>query len=124
MNKHYEIVLLIHPDRSDQVNAMVQRYQDAVVAASGKVHRYEDWGRLQLAYPIKKVRKAHYILMNIESSVEMLNELKSMFKYNDAIIRSLVLLKDSAETGPSPMVAGAASTDSRPTKRHERTERR
>ncbi len=105
MKRHYEIVLLIHPDRSEQIGTMMQRYNDIITADDGVMHRFEDWGRRQLAYPINKVRKAHYLLMNIECSIDVVNELKQLFKYNDAVIRCLVLKKDSAITEPSPMVA-------------------
>lgn len=105
MKNHYEIVILVHPDRSDQVATITQKYRDMIAEEKGLVHRFEDWGRKQLAYPINNVRKAHYILMNIECSVELLNELKSLFKFNDAILRSLVLAKQGAITTPSPMMA-------------------
>ncbi len=112
MKRHYEIVLLIHPDCSEQVADMVQRYREIIDADGGTIHRYEDWGRRQLAYPINnnKVRKAHYILLNIECSIPVLAELKDLFRYNDAIIRELVLIKDKAITEPSPMVAVESSS--------------
>lgn len=110
MKKHYEIVLLVHPDRSDQVATITQKYRDMIAGEKGLVHRYEDWGRRQLAYPINKVRKAHYILMNIECSIELLNELKSLFKYNDAILRSLVLVQSEAVTVPSQMMVEKSSS--------------
>ncbi|MDX2164086.1 MAG: 30S ribosomal protein S6 [Gammaproteobacteria bacterium] len=102
--RHYEIVFMVHPDRSDQVNGMVERYKGMISQSKGKVHRFEDWGRRQLAYPINKVHKAHYILMNIECDDKTLNEIKDNFKYNDAIIRNLVLRCDRAITEPSPLV--------------------
>jgi small subunit ribosomal protein S6 len=102
--RHYEIVFMVHPDRSDQVSGMVERYKTMISQSKGKVHRFEDWGRRQLAYPINKVHKAHYILMNIECDDKTLNEIKDNFKYNDAIIRNLVLRCDRAITEPSPLV--------------------
>ena len=108
---HYEIVLLIHPDRSEQIGAMIQRYQDLIKNDQGSVHRFEDWGRRQLAYPIAKVRKAHYLLMNIECSIDVMNELKELLKYNDAVLRNFVLRKESAITEPSPMTAAVKSSD-------------
>jgi len=101
--RHYEIVFLVHPDQSDQVPAMVDRYKAMVEKNSGKVHRLEDWGRRQLAYPINKVHKAHYILMNIEADKETLNEINSAFRFNDAVIRHLTLKKDAAITELSPL---------------------
>ncbi|RUM53628.1 MAG: 30S ribosomal protein S6 [Methylococcus sp.] len=102
--RHYEIVILIHPDQSGQVTGMVDRYRTLIEAGSGSVHRYEDWGRRQLEYPIKKIHKAHYVLMNIECSDEVLAELESGFRFNDAVLRNLILRKDEAVTGPSPMM--------------------
>ena len=101
--RHYEIVFLVHPDQSEQVPAMIDRYRAIVESDGGKVHRLEDWGRRQLAFPIAKVHKAHYVLMNIESTQEALNELKSAFRFNDAVIRDMVLIKNEAVTEPSPM---------------------
>jgi small subunit ribosomal protein S6 len=99
--RHYEIVFMVHPDQSEQVPAMVNRYQTMIQATGGVIHRVEDWGRRQLAYPINKVHKAHYVLMNIECGAPALNELTSAFRFNDAVIRNLVMLKDEAVTGPS-----------------------
>lgn len=101
--RHYEIVFLVHPDQSEQVPAMIDRYRAIVESDGGRVHRLEDWGRRQLAFPIAKVHKAHYVLMNIESSQEALNELKSAFRFNDAVIRDMVLTTKEAVTEPSPM---------------------
>ncbi|HVV67894.1 MAG TPA: 30S ribosomal protein S6 [Gammaproteobacteria bacterium] len=101
--KHYEIVLLIHPDQSDQVPAMVKRYKAVVKDSGGQVHRFEDWGRRQLAYPINKIHKAHYLLFNIECDKKALDELTTAFRYNDAVLRNLVLNRDDAVTEPSPM---------------------
>jgi small subunit ribosomal protein S6 len=102
--RHYEIVFLVHPDQSDQVPAMVERYRSMVETSGGKIHRYEDWGRRQLAYPINKVHKAHYILMNIECGAETLGELKNAFRYNDAVIRDMFLSRKEAVTEPSFLV--------------------
>ncbi|AJQ94369.1 30S ribosomal protein S6 [Gynuella sunshinyii] len=110
--RHYEIVLLVHPDQSEQVPAMVERYTGIVTDKGGKVHRNEDWGRRQLAYSIQKVHKAHYLLMNIECDEETIEELKSTFRFNDAIIRSLVIRRKEAITEQSPMMK-ESSKDSR-----------
>lgn len=101
--RHYEVVFLVHPDQSEQVPAMIDRYRAIVETDGGKIHRLEDWGRRQLAYPIAKVHKAHYVLMNIETGLEALNELKSAFRFNDAVLRDMVLARDEAVTEPSPM---------------------
>lgn len=116
--RYYEIVFLVHPDQSDQVPAMIKRYKTAITDTGGAVHRLEDWGRRQLAYPINKVHKAHYILMNIECSDKALDELKTNFRYNDAILRSLVLKRDAAITEPSPLAPGKAES----AKRHPKSE--
>lgn len=102
--RHYEIVLLIHPDQSDQVPAMVERYKKLITEDKGVIHRFEDWGRRQLAYPINKVHKAHYVLLNVECGQTILNELSSIFRFNDAVLRHLVLSKQCAITEPSLMV--------------------
>ncbi|GHA01661.1 hypothetical protein GCM10008090_08530 [Arenicella chitinivorans] len=102
--RHYEIVYLVHPDQSEQVTAMADRYKGVIEQGGGTVHRYEDWGRRQLAYPINKIHKAHYILMNVEVSQETLAEIENLFRFNDAIIRSLVLKMKDAETEPSVMM--------------------
>ena len=99
--RHYEIVFLVHPDQSAQVPAMIERYKSTIEAASGTLHRLEDWGRRHLAYPIKKVHKAHYVLMNVECDQATLEELESGFRFNDAILRSMTLLQKAAITGPS-----------------------
>ncbi|HEX9867540.1 MAG TPA: 30S ribosomal protein S6, partial [Candidatus Tectomicrobia bacterium] len=96
--RHYEIVFMVHPDQSEQVPGMVERYTSSVKTSGGQVHRLEDWGRRQLAYSINKIHKAHYILMNIECSDEVLEELTTSFRYNDAILRSLVIREDEAIT--------------------------
>ena len=102
--RHYEIVFLVHPDQSEQVPAMVERYRSMIESAGGKVHRLEDWGRRQLAYPIAKVHKAHYVLLNIECGQATLNELISMFRFNDAVLRHLVVRREEAVTEPSALV--------------------
>ena len=102
--RHYEIVLLIHPDQSEQVPAMLERYKSLVSAAGGKVHRIEDWGRRQLAYQIQKLAKAHYLCLNIECSNETLGELETGFRFNDAVLRHLTVVKAQAETTPSVMM--------------------
>ena len=99
--RHYEIVFLVHPDQSEQVTAMIERYRSIIGSAGGKIHRLEDWGRRQLAFPIHKVHKAHYVLMNIECNLETLRELESAFRFSDAVLRTLVLNRDSAVTDPS-----------------------
>ena len=101
--RHYEIVFLVHPDQSAQVSAMVDRYRSIIESASGKIHRLEDWGRRQLAYPINKVHKAHYVLMNIECDQPTLDELESSFRFNDAVLRSLTIRRDEAVTDLSPL---------------------
>lgn len=102
--RHYEVVFLVHPDQSEQVPAMVQRYRGIIEASGGTVHRQEDWGRRQLAFPINKVYKAHYILMNVECGLEALDELKSAFRFNDAVIRNMILNMDAAVTEESPLI--------------------
>lgn len=102
--RHYEIVFLVHPDCSDQVPGMLERYQSMIKSNKGQVHRLEDWGRRQLAYSINKVRKAHYILMNIECDQALLQELENAFRYNDAVLRSMTIKRDSAITDASPMM--------------------
>ena len=102
--RHYEIVFIVHPDQSEQVPAMVERYRTMVTARGGRIHRLEDWGRRQLAYPIQKVHKAHYVLMNIECDDETLTELEHAFKFNDAVLRHLIVAMDEAVVAPSPMM--------------------
>jgi small subunit ribosomal protein S6 len=96
--RHYEIVFMVHPDQSEQVNGMIERYTKMIKDSGGAVHRLEDWGRRQLSYPINKIHKAHYVLMNVECGHEVLDELTSIFRYNDAIIRNLVIKRDEAVT--------------------------
>ena len=102
--RHYEIVFIVHPDQSEQVPAMIERYKSNITTRGGSVHRLEDWGRRQMAYPVQKVHKAHYVLMNIECDNETLVELEHAFKFNDAVLRHLTVSMDEAVTGPSPMM--------------------
>jgi len=102
--RHYEIVLMVHPDQSEQVPAMIERYRTLIEENGGQIHRLEDWGRRQLAYLIDKVHKAHYILMNIECDNDTLSELQNLFYYNDAILRDMILRRDEAITTPSVMM--------------------
>jgi small subunit ribosomal protein S6 len=99
--RHYEIVFLVHPDQSEQVTAMIDRYRTTIEADGGAIHRLEDWGRRQLAYPIQKLHKAHYVLMNIECSTSVLDELNSAFRFNDAVLRSVVISRKEAVTETS-----------------------
>ncbi|HOY69806.1 MAG TPA: 30S ribosomal protein S6 [Methylotenera sp.] len=102
--RHYELVFIVHPDQSEQVPAMIERYRTLITSNGGAVHRLEDWGRRQLAYQIQKIHKAHYVLMNIECSLEVLAELEHGFKFNDAVLRHLLISKKAAVTAPSPMM--------------------
>lgn len=102
--RHYEVVFMVHPDQSEQVPAMIERYKATIESKAGVIHRLEDWGRRQLAYPINKLHKAHYILMNVECGQESLNELTNAFRFNDAVIRHLVLTMDEAITEPSALL--------------------
>ncbi|MHA7817589.1 MAG: 30S ribosomal protein S6 [Pseudohaliea sp.] len=102
--RHYEIVFLVHPDQSEQVPAMVERYTAMVTKDGGQVHRLEDWGRRQLAFPINKVHKAHYVLMNVEASNDAMEELTTTFRFNDAVIRNLVIRRDEAVSSESPIM--------------------
>ncbi len=106
--RHYEIVFLVHPDQSEQVPAMVEKYQGMVTEAGGKIHRSEDWGRRQLAHPIHKIHKAHYALLNVECPFKVIAEIKSAFKFNDAVLRHMVLARDEAVTEASPMAVAVA----------------
>ena len=115
---HYEIVLLFHPDQSEQVPAMMERYSNTVTEAGGSIHRFEDWGRRQLAYPINDLHKAHYILWNIECSVEVLDELTTTFRFNDAVLRNMVIKRKDAVTEISLIKAAESRQD------RERSERR
>lgn len=109
--RHYEVVFLVHPDQSDQVPAMIERYRAAITADGGAVHRLEDWGRRQLAYPINKIHKAHYVLMNIECSQAVIDELASAFRFNDAVIRNMIMRRDEAVTEPSPLIKSKDDRD-------------
>ncbi len=111
--RHYEIILLVHPDQSEQVPAMLERYKGLITTSGGKVHRVEDWGRLQLAYQINKLAKAHYLLLNIECSKETLVELETGFRFNDAVLRHLTVKKEQAETGASVMLKRVEKEDAR-----------
>jgi len=102
--RHYEIVFIVHPDQSEQVPAMIERYKGLVTGRAGQIHRLEDWGRRQLAYPIQKVHKAHYVLMNVECDAETLAELEHAFKFNDAVLRHLTVKMRQAVATPSPMM--------------------
>jgi small subunit ribosomal protein S6 len=110
--RHYEIVFMVHPDQSAQVPGMLERYRALIEAASGAIHRLEDWGRRQMAYPIDKVHKAHYVLMNIECDQATLDELESGFRFNDAVLRSLTLRREAAITEPSPMAREGGHAES------------
>jgi small subunit ribosomal protein S6 len=109
--RHYEIVFIVHPDQSEQVPAMIERYRGNITTRGGSVHRLEDWGRRQMAYPIQKVHKAHYVLMNIECDQETLEELEHGFKFNDAVLRHLTIKRDDAVTTASPMMKEEKSRD-------------
>ncbi|AKH70522.1 ribosomal protein S6 [Spongiibacter sp. IMCC21906] len=123
--RHYEIVFLVHPDQSEQVQGMVERYTQTIEKDGGKVHRLEDWGRRQLAYPIDKIHKAHYVLMNVEASAEAVDELTTNFRYNDAVLRNLVIRCDEAVTEESPIMKAEKESRERRSRsdRPERTER-
>jgi small subunit ribosomal protein S6 len=119
--RHYEIVFMVHPDQSEQVSGMIQRYTDLIEAAEGKIHRLEDWGRRQLAYPINKLHKAHYVLMNVEVPQTVIDELETAFRYNDVVIRNMIMRTKDAVTEASPMAA-AAKEDRREVKKDVVTE--
>lgn len=111
--RHYEVVFLVHPDQSEQVSAMVERYTASIEESEGTVHRLEDWGRRHLAYPINNIHKAHYVLMNIECSQEVLDELTTSFRYNDAVLRNMVIRRDEAVTDVSAVKAAESRDDRR-----------
>jgi small subunit ribosomal protein S6 len=117
--RHYEIVLLIHPDQSEQVPAMLERYKSLITNGGGKVHRLEDWGRRQLTYMINKLAKAHYLCLNIEANKEVMAELEHAFKFNDAVLRHLTVLKKKAETAPSLMMKTVEREEARKTQHAE-----
>ncbi len=116
--RHYEIVFLVHPDQSEQVDGMVERYRSTIESANGKIHRFEDWGRRQLAYPIQKIHKAHYILMNIECTQDTMSEIVGAFRFNDAVIRHLVIRQKEAITEASFLVKKDEKED-----RYDRSDR-
>ena len=120
--RHYEIVLIVHPDQSEQVPAMVERYKSLIEAASGKVHRFEDWGRRQLAYPIDKLHKAHYVLMNVEAEQSVIDELETNFRFNDAVIRNMIMRTKNAVTEASPMLKAREERPRREDVREEAAE--
>jgi small subunit ribosomal protein S6 len=121
--RHYEVVFIVHPDQSEQVPAMVERYRGMIGGRSGRIHRLEDWGRRQLAYPIQKMHKAHYVLMNIECDQESLDELEHAFRFNDAVLRHLIVHRTEAVTEPSPMMRAEKSKSLPTGDRGERPER-
>lgn len=119
--RHYEVVFLVHPSQSEQVPGMVERYRSGIESRGGQIHRLEDWGRRQLAYPINKVHKAHYVLMNIECDQEALDELVNAFRFNDAVLRNMVIKRDAPVTEMSPL---ARSNEDSPDQGDERRPRR
>ena len=120
--RHYEIVFLVHPDQSEQVPAMVERYRSTIESAGGKIHRLEDWGRRQLAYPINKLHKAHYVLMNIEVDGDTLTELESAFRFNDAVLRDMVIKRKTAITEASPLAKSREDEDEGESRRRRSSE--
>ena len=118
--RHYEVVFLVHPDQSEQVNAMVERYRTMIESNGGQIHRLEDWGRRQLAYPVGKVHKAHYVMMNIEVNAATLAELTSAFRFNDAVLRNLVIARDKAITEASLMAKAKEDQEERDSERRAR----
>jgi len=120
--RHYEIVFLVHPDQSEQVPAMVERYQGIVTGSGGAVHRTEDWGRRQLAHPINKVHKAHYVLLNVECDQAALDEIKGAFRFNDAVLRNMVIARNEAITEASPMAVAVAEEKAKEKEAQQRRE--
>lgn len=120
--RHYEIVFMVHPDQSEQVPGMIERYTGSIKDSGGEVHRLEDWGRRQLAYPIEKLHKAHYVLMNVEAAPAVIDELETAFRYNDAVLRSLTMRTNEAVTEASPFAKEKDARDARPAKRETSTE--
>ncbi len=118
--RHYEIVFMVHPDQSEQVPGMIERYTAAIQKDGGQVHRLEDWGRRQLAYPVSKIHKAHYVLMNVEASNEAMDELTKTFRFNDAVIRNLVIRRDEAVTDESFIMKAEKESRERKTRYEER----
>lgn len=121
--RHYEVIFMVHPDQSEQVPAMVERYTTLVTENQGTVHRMEDWGRRHLAYPINKITKAHYVLMNLECPENVVSELEEIFRYNDAVIRNLIIRMNEAVTEPSPMKNTESREDRRRDDRDDRDDR-
>ncbi len=122
--RHYEIVFMVHPDQSEQVSAMVERYKQTIEKDGGQIHRLEDWGRRHLAYPIDKIHKAHYVLMNVEASAEAMEELTTNFRFNDAVIRNLILSRDEAVTEESPIMKAEKESRERRSRTGDRPPRR
>ena len=120
--RHYEIVFMVHPDQSEQVAGMIERYTGSITEAGGKIHRLEDWGRRQLAYPINKLHKAHYVLMNVEAKQETVDELETAFRFNDAVLRNMVMRTKAAVTEPSIMLKQKEERAERAPRREERAE--
>ncbi len=120
--RHYEVLFLVHPNQSEQVQAMIERYTNLVEGDNGKIHRLEDWGRRHLAYPINNVHKAHYVLMNVEATQAVMDELESLFRYNDAVLRNMVIRTKEAITELSPIKAAEAREERKP-RREERAEK-
>jgi len=121
--RHYEVVFLVHPDQSEQVGAMIERYRSMITGSGGHIHRLEDWGRRQLAFPINKIHKAHYVLMNIECDAPTLNELTSAFRFNDAVLRNLVINRDGPVVEPSPIAQAKDEQSEREEERNRRQQR-
>ena len=117
--RHYEIILMIHPDQSEQVPAMLERYKAMITAGGGKIHRVEDWGRRQLVYLIQKLAKAHYLCINIEASQAVMDEIEHAFKFNDAVLRHMTVAKKKAETGPSIMMRNVEREEARKSQQAE-----
>ncbi|MEZ9231703.1 30S ribosomal protein S6 [Vibrio amylolyticus] len=121
--RHYEIVFMVHPDQSEQVAGMIERYTGSITEAGGTIHRLEDWGRRQMAYPINKLHKAHYVLMNVEAGQEVIDELETAFRFNDAVLRNMIMRTKGAVTEQSIMLKQKEERAERAPRREERTER-
>lgn len=120
--RHYEVLFLVHPNQSEQVPAMIERYTALIEGDNGKIHRLEDWGRRHLAYPINNVHKAHYVLMNVEATQAVMDEIENLFRYNDAVLRNMILRTKEAITEPSPIKAAEAREERKP-RREDRSEK-
>ncbi len=120
--KHYEIIFIVHPDQSEQVPAMIERYTNIIESKNATLHRLEDWGRRQLAYPINKVHKAHYVLMNIESNKDVIDEISEAFRFNDAVIRHLIIKQRKAITEPSPMLKSKDAETEHSSEKHDKND--